>query len=133
MGNFLLKFSYTFSTIIVWSTYEQLLTWICYCEYAWIYQSKISFNWLFWLLIWFSSAILLSKIKLLSFNLYTSPREPHHYFNYLLSREVCTNLQTKISANETLIRNLNVQNTKFKNNNIKKHPPQIYSFWKLLE
>ena len=31
MGNFLWKFSYTFSTIILWSTYEQLLTWICYC------------------------------------------------------------------------------------------------------
>ena len=33
-----------------------------------------------------------------------------HYFNYLLSREVCTNLQIKkISASETLIHNSNVR------------------------
>ena len=35
------------------------------------------------------------KIKSLFLNLYTSPQEPYHYFNYLLSREVCTNLQIK--------------------------------------
>ena len=35
-------------------------------------------------------------------------RESHHYFNYLLSLEICTNLQ-RISANETLIYNLNVR------------------------
>ena len=43
----------------------------------------------------FSSAILLSKIKSLFLNVYTSPQESRHYFNYLLSREVCTHLQIK--------------------------------------
>ena len=31
MDNLFGKFSYTFSAAIPWSTYKQLLTWICYC------------------------------------------------------------------------------------------------------
>ena len=62
------KFSYTFSVTVPWSTYEQLLTWICYCvsNQKWILTGYFGF------LFWFSSAILLSKMKSLFLNLYTS-------------------------------------------------------------
>ena len=43
----------------------------------------------------FSSAILLSEIKSLFLSLDTSPQESRHYFNYLLSREMCTHFQIK--------------------------------------
>ena len=68
MGNPLGKFSYTFSTIILWSTCEQLLTWICYCVSN---QKQVLIGY-FGFLFWFSSAILLSKMKSLLLNLYTS-------------------------------------------------------------
>ena len=73
MGNPLGKFSYTFSTIILWSTYEQLLSLICYCVSN---QKKFltGFNWLFGFFFLFSSVILLSKMKSLFLNLYTSPQ-----------------------------------------------------------
>ena len=78
---------------------------------------------------WFSSAILLSKIKLLFLNLYTSPLESGLYFNYLLSREVCTNLQIKRFPLMKLWYTIWMYGgSEFQSNNIKKHPPHIYSF-----
>ena len=59
MENFLGEFSHTFSTIILWSTYEQLLNWICY----WVSDQKNVLIGYFGFLIWFSSVILLSKMK----------------------------------------------------------------------
>ena len=57
--------------------------------------------------------------------------ESRHYFNYLLSREVCTNLQIKrlplMKLSYTIYRG-----SQFQNNNIKKHPYHIYSFWNCL-
>ena len=81
MGNFLGKFSYTFGTIILWSTYEQLLTWICYC----VSNQKQVLTGYFGFLFWFSSAILFSKMKLLFSTFIPVLREfLHYYFNCLL-------------------------------------------------
>ena len=90
-GHPLRKFSYTFTTIIMWSTCEQLLTWICYCASNQKWVLKMSY---FGFLFWFTSAILLSKMKSLFY-------QPLHQFSMghcatstgYPSREVCTNLQ----------------------------------------
>ena len=124
MGNFLGKFSYTFSTAILWNLYEQLLTWICYCLLSMVV-----------LAFYFD---LVQPFYFLKWNRFFSTfipvlRESRHYFNYLLSREVCTNLQIKMFPLIKLwytIRTYGV--SEFQNNNIKKHPPHIYSFWNCL-
>ena len=64
-------------------------------EYAIGFESKISFNWLFGFLFSFRYAILLSQMKSFSQPLCQSLVSPRHYFTYLLSWEVCTNLQIK--------------------------------------
>ena len=46
-------------------------------------------------LFWFSSAILLSKMKSLFLSLYTSPQRVTSLLQQLLPRKVCTNLQGK--------------------------------------
>ena len=59
--------------------------------------------------------------------------ESRHYFNYLLSREVCTNLQIKRFPLMKLWYTIWMYGgSEFQNNNIKKHPPHIYSFWNCL-
>ena len=83
MGNFLGKFSNAFSTTVLWSTYEQLLTWIFY------YVSNPV------ILTFFSSDIWLSKMKSLFSTFIPVSNGSRHYLNYLLPREVCTSLQIK--------------------------------------
>ena len=52
-----------------------------------------------------------------------------HYFNYLLSWEVCTNLQIKRFPLMNLWYTIWMyRGSEFQNNNIKKHLPHIYSF-----
>ena len=56
--------------------------------------------------------------------------ESRHYFNYLLSREVCTNLQIKrFSLVKLWYAIWMYVGSEFQSNNIKKHPPHINSFW----
>ena len=120
MGNSLGEVSCTFSTIILWSTYEQLFTWICYC-----YQSKISFNWLFWLFnLLVPPFYFLKRNYLLSTDMPVF-NESRHNFKYLLSWEVCTNLLVKLWY-------IHIQmygGSEFQSNNIKKHPSHIHYFW----
>ena len=60
-------------------------------------------------------------------------RESCNYFNYSLSREVCTNLQIKRYPLMKLWCTIWMYgSSKFQNNNIKKHLPHIYCFWKCL-
>ena len=59
--------------------------------------------------------------------------ESRHYFSYLLSREVFTNLQIKRFPLMKLWYTIWIYgSTEFQNNNIKKHPPHTYSFWNYL-
>ena len=81
MGNFLGKFSYTFSLAI---------------QYATVFSIKNKF-WPVILTFYFD---LVPPFYFLKWNRFFSTfipvlSESHHYFNYLLSREVCTNLQIK--------------------------------------
>ena len=90
MDNFLGKFSYTFSTTYLWSNYEQLLNWICYCVSKNKFQPVI-------LSFYFD---LVLPFYFLKWNRFFStfrpvPCESRQYFSYLLLREVCTNLQIK--------------------------------------
>ena len=125
MGNSLGKFSYTFSTIILWSTCEQLHTWICYC----VSNQKVLYGY-FGFLFWFSSTILLSKTKSLFLNLYTSS----HWIMSLLQLpiyHVCTNLQ-RFSLVKLWYTIWTYGGFTLQSNNIKKHPSHIYSFWNCL-
>ena len=130
MGNPLVKFSYTLSTMILWSTYEQLLTWICDCVSN---QKQVLIGY-FGFLFWFSSTILLSKMKFLFLNLYTSPQWvtsllqlPIYHGKcvliYKLKRFPLIKLWYTIWTNGGF---------KLQSNNIKKHPSHIYSFWNCL-
>ena len=56
--------------------------------------------------------------------------ESGHYFNYLLSWEVCTNLPIKRFPLMKLW--YTIWMYRALNNNIKKHLPHIYTFWKCL-
>ena len=114
MGNFLGKFSYTFSTTILLRTYEQLLTWIC----------SLSFKRLFWLL-YFD---LVPPFYFLKWNRFFSTvilvlSESRDYLSYLLPKEVCTNLEIKrfplMKFWYTICMN---GGTDFQSNNIEKHP-----------
>ena len=59
--------------------------------------------------------------------------ESRNYFNLLLSREVCTNLQIKRFPLMKLWYTIWMyEGSEFQNNNIKKHLPHIYSFWNCL-
>ena len=128
MGNFLGKFSYTFSKAILWSTYEQLLTWICYyvSNQKLVLTSYFNFDILFWI----SSAILHSKKSPLFLNLYTSPQWARHYLTYLMPRKVCTSSQIKrfplVKFWYTI---LMYRGTDFRSNNIEKHPSHKYLFF----
>ena len=123
MWNFLGKFSYTFSTIILWTTYEQLLTWIYYCV---SYQKFGYFGFLFW----FNSAFLLSKMKPFFLNLDTSSS---CVTSPLQLREVCTNLQIKRFSLMKLWYTIWMHGvSEFQNNKIKVHLPHIYAFWNCL-
>ena len=129
MGNFSGKFSYTFSKIILGSTYEQLLTWICYCVSN-LKQVLTGYFLAFFYLV--------PPFFFLKWNRFFSTfipvlLESRHYFKYLLSREVCTNLKKlKISANETLIHNLNVRGLWIPKYQYQKAPPHVSSFWNCL-
>ena len=118
-GNFLGKFSYTFSTKILWST-----------EYATVFSIKNKFSRLtcyFDILIWFSSVILLSKMKSFFLNLYTSPQWVNSILQLLLRLEVCTNLQIKrfpLMKFRYTIWIYGVSDTK--RNNIEKDPSRKY-------
>ena len=124
MGNFLGKFSYTLSTAILWNLYEQLLTWICYCllsmvVLAFYFDLVQPFYFLKW------NRFFSTFIPVLS--------ESHHYFNYLLSREVRTNLQIKTFLLMELWYTIWMYGgSEFQNKSIKKHPPHIYFFWNCL-
>ena len=114
MRNFLGNFSCALSTIILWSTYEQLLVILAF---------------------YFD---LFSPFYFLKLNRFFSTfipvlRESRHYFNYLLSREVCTNLQVKRFPRMKLwYTNWMYEDSEFQNNNIKKLPPHVYLFWNCL-
>ena len=119
MGNFLGKFPYTFSIAI---------------QYATVFLIKNKF-WPVILTFYFD---LIPPFYFLKWNRFFSTfipvlRESRNYFNYLLSREVCTNLQIKRFALMKLWYAIWMYgDSKFQNNNIKKHLPHIYSFWKFL-
>ena len=93
----------------------------CLLEYA------TAFGFLFW----FSSAILLSRMKWIFLNLYISLQWARHYFSYLLSW--CTNLQTKRTPLMKLSRTIWMYGgSEFQNNNIKKDPTHFYYYWNCL-
>ena len=55
--------------------------------------------------------------------------ESRHYFNYLLSQEVCTNLQIKrFPLMKLWYTTWMYGGSESQNGNIKNHPPHIYSF-----
>ena len=59
--------------------------------------------------------------------------ESRHYFNYLLPREVCTNLQiTRFPLMKFPYKIWIHGGTDFQSNNIEKHSFHIYSFWNCL-
>ena len=130
MGNFLGKFSYTFSTTILWSTYEQLLTWICYC----VSNQKLVLTGYFGFLFWFSSTILLSKIKSLFLNLYTSPPWVTPLIQLSIYDGKCVLLHKlkRFPLVKLWYTIWTYENFKLHSNNIKKQPPHIYSFWNCL-
>ena len=119
MGNFLGKFSHTFSITI---------------QYATVFPIKNKF-WLVILTFYFD---LVPPFYFLKWNrVFTTfipvLHESRQYFNYLLSREVCTNLQIKrFPLMKLLYRIWMYGGSEFHYNNIKKHPPHIYSFWNCL-
>ena len=60
-------------------------------------------------------------------------RESRHHFNYLSSREVCTNLQIKRLSLMKLWYTIWMYGvSEFQNNKIKVHLPHIYAFWNCL-
>ena len=119
MGNFLGKFSYTFSTTI---------------QYATVFPIKNKF-WPVILTFYFD---LVPPFYFLKWNHFFSTftlvlSESHYYFDYQLSREVSTNLQIKRFPLAKLWCTIWMyRSSKFESNNIKKHPSHIYSFWNCL-
>ena len=87
MDSFLEKFSYTFSTA---NANSFLL------EYATVFPMKNKFQ-LVILTFYFDLVLSFYFLKLNRFSPTFIPvlNESRHYFNYLLPREVCTNLQIK--------------------------------------
>ena len=119
MDNFLGKFSYTFSITI---------------QYATVFPIKNKF-WLVILTFYFD---LVPPFYFLKWNHFFSTFIPvlsdsYHYFKYLLSGEVCTNLQIKRFP---LVKFWNIiwlyGVSEFQCNNIKKHSSHIHSFWNCL-
>ena len=119
MGNFLGKLCYTFSIII---------------QFPIVFPIKNKF-WPVILTFYFD---LVPPFYFLKWNRFFSTfipvlSESRHYFNYLLSREVCTNLQIKRFPLMKLWYTIWMYGgSEFQNNNIKKHPPHVYFFWNYL-
>ena len=103
------QFSWEVYLHFYYSKSEQFLTWICYCVFN---QKEVSTGY-FEFLFWFTSVILLSKIKSLFLNLYTSPQwvtSRHSLFQLpFTTGSVYEFTNYKISANEILISNSNVR------------------------
>ena len=92
----------------------------CLLEYATVFSIKNNFQPIIYTFC--GSTILLSKMKLLFLNLYTSPLWTRHYFNHLLPQEVCTNLQIKrFSLMKFWYKILMYGGTDFQSNNIENH------------
>ena len=112
---------------------EHLWT-VAYLNMLLCFQLKITFNRLF--LAFYLD--LVPPFYFLKWNRFFSTfipvlRESHHYFNYLLSREVCSHLQIKRLPLMRLWYTIWVYGgSNFQNNNIKKHLPHIHSFWNCL-
>ena len=129
MGNFLGKLSNTSRAIILWNTYDR-----CLLEYATVFPVKNKFSPVC-LAFYFD---LITPFYFLKWNCFFSTFIPvlcksRHYFNYLLSREVCTNLQVKRFPLVKLWYTIWMyEGSEFQSNNIKKHPSYIYSFWNCL-
>ena len=106
----------------------------CLLEYAIGFEPKISFNWLFSLFTFISLRhFTFSNEIAFSQPLYQSLVSPRHYFIYLLSWEVCTNLQIKRFPLMKLWYTIWMcGGSEFQNNSIKKHPPHIDSLWNCL-
>ena len=119
MGNVFGKFFYTFRITI---------------QYATVFPIKNKF-WPVILTFYFD---LVPPFYFLKWNRFFSTiipvlSESRHYSNYLLSREVCTNLHIKRFPLMKLWYTIWMYGgSEFQNNNIKKHPPHIYSFWNCL-
>ena len=119
MGNFLGKFSYTFSITI---------------QYATVFPIKNKF-WPVILTFYFD---LVPPFYFLKWNCFFSTiipvlSETRHYFNYLLSREMCANFQIKRFPLMKLSYTIWMYgSSEFQNNNIKMHPTHICSFWNCL-
>ena len=130
MGNPLGKFSYTLSTMILWSTYEQLLTWICDCVSN---QKQVLIGY-FGFLFWFSSTILLSKMKFLFLNLYTSPQWVTSLLQLPIYHGKCVLIYKlkRFPLIKLWYTIWTYGGFKLQSNNIKKHPSHIYSFWNCL-
>ena len=121
MDNFLGKFSVAYLNLVL----------LCF-------RSKNKFFHSIWLtgyfdfLFCFYSAILLSKMKSLFFNLYTRPSwvMSREYFDYWLPRGVSTNLQIQrfplIKFSYTIWM---YWGSNFQSNNIEKHPSHKYLFF----
>ena len=119
MGNFLGKFSYTFSVTI---------------QYATLFPIKNKF-WPVILTFYFDLVPPFYFLKWNRFflNFISVTRESRNYFSYLLSREVCTNLQIKRFPLMKLSYTIWMYGgSEFQNSNIKKHPSHIYSLWNCL-
>ena len=130
MSNVLGKFSYTFGTIIMWSTYEQLLTWICYC----VSNQRQVLTGYFGFLFWFSCAILLSKMKSLFLNLYTSSQWVTSLLQLPIYHGKCALIYKlkRFSLVKLWYTIWTYGGFTLQSNNIKKHPSHIYSFWNCL-
>ena len=106
----------------------------CLLEYATVFPIKSKF-WPVILTFYFD---LVPPFYFLKWNRFFSTfipvlSESRHYFNYLLSREVCTNLQIKRFPLMKLSYTIWMcGGSIFQNNNIKKHSSHIYSFWNCL-
>ena len=102
------------------------------------FQSKISSNWFFLFFFFAFYSDLVPPFYFVKWNRFFSTiipvlSESRHYFSYLLSREVFTNLQIKRFPLMKLWYTIWIYgSTEFQNNNIKKHPPHTYSFWNYL-
>ena len=112
---------------------EHLLT-VAYLNMLLCFQSKISFNRLFWLLFWFSSAILHSKTKSLFLKLYTSPQWVTSLLQLPIYHMKCVLIykSKRFSLVKLWYTIWAYRAFKLQSNNIKKHPSHIYSFWNCL-
>ena len=112
---------------------EHLWT-VAYLNMLLCFQSKISFKRLFLLLFWSTSAILLSKMKSLLFNLSTSSQWvlwllqlPIYHGKCALIYKLKRFLLVKLWYTIWTYTGFTLQS-----NNIKKHPSHMYSFWNCL-